>query len=71
MLFNDIFITMKTKSIISELIEFKKKYHLKQKVLATMMEINVYTLNRWLKSSKEPGPYYSKHIAKFLSKNNS
>lgn len=61
---------MKTLTISEKLLQFKKKYRLKQTTLATMLDINKFTLNRWLKSGKEPGHFYSKHINKFLSKNN-
>jgi ribosome-binding protein aMBF1 (putative translation factor) len=61
---------MKTKTIIQRLKEFKKKYRLKQVTLSTMMQVNKFTLNRWLKYDLVPGKIYTKHIEKFLEKNN-
>lgn len=61
---------MKIKTTAKKLLEFKKKYNLKQTTLATMMSINKYTLNRWLTGKRTPSIIYDKLINKFLSKNN-
>lgn len=60
---------MKKIPIIERLINFKSKYSLKQTVLATMLEVDKFTLNRWIHGRKISN-IYQKHIEKFLDKNN-
>lgn len=60
---------MKTQTTIEQLISFKKKYNLKQTTLSTMMNVNKYTLHRWLTGKFPPNSISEQHILRFLKNN--
>lgn len=57
---------MKTNTLIDQLKQFKTYHRLNQTDLSTLLGINKFTLNRWLRGKNKPSPAYEKIIRKEL-----
>lgn len=60
---------MKTKTLIEELLEYKNKTGMKWRIIATELEVDKFTLSRWINKKQEPINAHKKEIKRFLKNN--
>lgn len=61
---------MKNKSVVKELIEYKKKSGIRWRLIAVELDVDKSVLSRWIHGVNEPIEAHKNVIKKFL-KNNS